>query len=99
VIIGSLLVSHHAGPQDCALLVPAHLLISTRVTSNLVQGLVLIMLVPIPYVALVAGRGASAITQLLLISLVLVLFVETYRTRSPADANLLLFSSSGDDLA
>jgi hypothetical protein len=99
VIIGSLLVSHHAGPQDCALLVPALLLISTRVTSNLVQGLVLIMLVPIPYVALVAGRGASAITQLLLISLVLVLFVETYRTRSPADANLLLFSSSGDDLA
>jgi hypothetical protein len=48
MIFGSLLVSHHAGPQDCALFLPAILLLIEKPKDNFTQGLCFIALLPCP---------------------------------------------------
>jgi hypothetical protein len=61
-IVGSLLVSHHAGPQDCALLLPAILILIANASGNATEMLCLAMISPIPYVFLIL-KGPSVIGQ------------------------------------
>jgi hypothetical protein len=63
VISGSLLVSHHAGPQDCAMLIPVSLIVATRATSTGMNSLCLLLLTPVPYAFLTFGGIPGSIAK------------------------------------
>ena len=79
VIIGSLLVSHHAGPQDAALLIPAFLIVAGRTTTTAVNQLSLVLFTPLPYLFLTYGHGLAALAVLPVMALLLAMVIETRR--------------------
>ncbi|HYM08788.1 MAG TPA: glycosyltransferase family 87 protein [Terriglobales bacterium] len=79
VILGSLLVSHHAGPPDAALMIPALLIVASRTTVPWINRLCFILLTPLPYLLLTYGDGFGSVTVLLLSALLLTMSVEHLR--------------------
>lgn len=75
VIVGSLLISHHAGPQDCALLVPAILLLLPGTGQPRAKLIYFMAFLPVPYVLLLIP-AVSAITQLLIVLLLVTIATE-----------------------
>jgi hypothetical protein len=73
VITGSLLVSHHAGPQDAAVMIPALLIVVSRTTITSINLLCVILLTPLPYQFLTFGHGLGSMTVLPLIALLVVM--------------------------
>jgi hypothetical protein len=54
-LVGGLLVSHHAYPQDCTLLIPALLVVLTRSSNWLLNYLCVALFTPWPYLRLIQG--------------------------------------------
>jgi hypothetical protein len=79
VILGSLLASHHAGPQDAALAIPVLLIVASRSISTSVNYLCLLLFTPLPYLFLTAGHGLGSFTVLPLIALLFAMVIEGSR--------------------
>jgi hypothetical protein len=73
VLTGSLLVSHHAGPEDCVVLIPALLALGERSQSATVV-YCLALLSPAFYAFLSFGGLLSEITVLAIGSILFVLY-------------------------
>ncbi len=56
VLVGGLLVSHHAYCQDCSILIPALLTILEQPARLPLRALSLALLLPLPYILVLAGR-------------------------------------------
>ncbi|HYM08787.1 MAG TPA: glycosyltransferase family 87 protein [Terriglobales bacterium] len=80
VITGSLLISHHAGPQDAAVLIPALMIVAARTITPWVNQLCLILLTPLPYLFLICGHGLGALAVLPLVAMLAAMSIETWRT-------------------
>ncbi len=69
-LLGSLLLSQHSYLQDCAILIPALLILVRPACGRLVRFGALVLLLPLPYeLSLFRGRG-SALAVLLLVLLI-----------------------------
>ncbi len=79
VIVGGLLVSHHAAPHDAALMIPALLIVVSRTVTKWVNLLCLILFTPVPYLMLGYGDGFSSLTVLLMILLLCAMGIESIR--------------------
>jgi hypothetical protein len=84
-LVGSLLVSHHAGPEDCVVLIPALLVIGERSQSGMVV-YCLVLLSPAFYAFLSFGGVLSALTVLAIGSILVVLYSQLFRLCSPLQA-------------
>jgi hypothetical protein len=69
MLVGSLLVSHHAGPEDCILLLPAILLFGHDLADSRLVSLCLVLLSPIPYYFLVLGGWPGMAAKLTIVGL------------------------------
>ena len=69
MLVGSLLVSHHAGPEDCVVLLPALLLLGDRLTGSRAIYFCITFLSPIPYYFLVSGGVAGVVAKLAIVAL------------------------------
>jgi hypothetical protein len=83
-LVGSLLVSHHAGPEDCVVLIPALLLIGERSNSRTIL-YCFILLSPVFYAFLSFGGFLSTVSVLAIASILVVL----WRMRAPGPLNAL----------
>jgi hypothetical protein len=84
-LVGSLLVSHHAGPEDCVVLIPALLVIGEKSGSGMVV-YCLTLLSPALYAFLSFGGFLSALTVLAIGSILVILNRQLFRLRSPVPA-------------
>jgi hypothetical protein len=85
VLVGSLLVSHHAGPEDCVVLIPALLVLGEGSQSGLAV-YCLILLSPVVYAFLSFGGFLSALTVLAIGSILVVLYRQLFLLRAPLPA-------------
>ena len=89
VISGSLLVSHHAGPQDCAMLIPVLLIVASHATSTAMNYLCLLLLTPAPYAFLkfgvIPGSVAKGLFAALLCAIAAQAMLGTVRLSSHKD--------------
>lgn len=100
VLVGSLLVSHHAGTYDCVLLIPVLLLVAQHELRSHGEWLVLLLLSPVPYYLLVSGGVLSLVAILGIVCLFALLASQGYlhsdkRTRL-AHARLELRAGASD---
>ena len=77
VIVGSLLVSHHAAPHDAALVIPALLIVVSRTAAKSLNLLCLILFTPVPFLMLAYGEGLGSLTVLLLSMLLFTMGIES----------------------
>jgi len=74
VLLASLLVSHHTAIYDCALLLPAILVVSGRAApQSALSFLCLFLLTPVPYILLTIGVLPAMISRFALIALLVCL--------------------------
>lgn len=78
MLLGSLLVSHHAGTYDCVLLIPVLLLVARHKLRSHGQWLVLLLLSPVPYYLLVSGGVLSLVAIFTIICLFVLLASQVY---------------------
>jgi hypothetical protein len=82
ILIGSLLVSHHAALNDCALLIPAltialqRLSGSATIVSAGLKWLCIWLLSPLPYVLNTFGPASGLLMKASLVSVLLLMYVE-----------------------
>jgi hypothetical protein len=73
VLVGGLLVSHHAALYDCVVLIPALLIVAERSgvegAWKALNRLCLFLLTPLPYAMIAFGRAPGTVTRLSLIAL------------------------------
>jgi hypothetical protein len=70
VLVGSLLVSHHAGFNDSVILIPALLIVLGEVSAqSVVWWLAILFLTPAPYIVMTFGPLPAAIVQFTFIAL------------------------------
>jgi len=81
VIVGSLLVSHHAGIYDCAVLIPVLLILGGNgdIRSAMWS---LVLLCPAPYVLLSFGGVPGLLVKLAFVSLLPLLYLQVARGQS-----------------
>jgi hypothetical protein len=82
VLVGSLLVSHHAGIYDCVQLIPVLLLLGGNGDSKTAIWC-LILLSPLPYWALESGGMPALLVRLAIISLLFLLHYQVAAIDSP----------------
>jgi hypothetical protein len=82
-IVGSLLVSHHAGIYDCAVLIPVLLILGKSAAWKSVTWL-FVLLSPIPYVFLSFGSVPGMLAKLAIVSILPTIRLHLNRARSSA---------------
>jgi len=90
-LAGGIVVAPHAFMADCALLIPAALLLIKSATDRWTAYLGLYLLTPIPWVLLVTGNGFT--TRLAICAFVLSLGWQGWRDRAPKAASARAHSS------
>ncbi len=87
-LLGSLLLSQHVYLQDCAILIPALLILVRPVCGPLVRYGALVLLLPLPYeLSLFRGRG-SALAVLFLVLLLAIALDRKHRAAAVAPMQL-----------
>jgi len=75
VLIGGLLVSHHAYPQDCTLLIPALLILMSRSGNWQLNYLCIALFTPWPYLWLIQGDRLNLVRLAISTLLVAMIFL------------------------
>ena len=77
VLIGGILIAPHDYMADCALILPAALLLLERNQPALTRGLLLLLLTPVPYVALML-HASSVLTVPMIAAITILAFFRPY---------------------
>ena len=90
VLVGSLLVSHHAALNDCALLLPALLIVIGRSALAVQQPslailnyLCLFLLTPLPYVLITFGTAMGLVAKVSFVALLVSMSIQARNLGSP----------------
>jgi hypothetical protein len=81
-LVGGLLVSHHAYPQDCTLLIPALLVVMSRSSHWLLNYLCVALFTPWPYLILFRGDPLNLV-RLAITALLAGIVIQCWRSGGP----------------
>jgi hypothetical protein len=79
VLVGGLLISHHAYPQDCTLLLPALLILMVRSSDWRLNYLCIALFTPWPYLILTQGDPLN-IVRLAIVTLLVGMLVQCWKS-------------------
>ena len=82
-LVGGLLISHHAYPQDCTLLLPALLILMARSSDWRLNYLCIALFTPWPYLILTQGDPLN-IVRLAFTALLIAIFILCSRLAAPS---------------